>query len=148
MSNITPTAWQTEVMDAFIAYWAPIHPDVQIASPNRPFDRSKVPEDTFVEWSLIGEAGGQTRYSNSTANNFFSRIGTMTWTANVKVQLKVELALDLINDIGLFYETVLLEDGYFTGVGTQVPLGDDGSWYQVSLSANWIYFTDRQSVLT
>ena len=149
MSNITPTIWQTTVMTAFKTYWnGTSHSDVQIASPNRPFDRARVDADTFIQWFMAGDPAGQKRYSHSTLNNHFSREGTWTFTANVRTELKSSLALDLLDSIGLFYETAVLDGGYFKSVGAPIPLGDDGAWYQVSLSSGWIYFSDRQSTLT
>lgn len=134
-------------MTAFNTYWDLVQPGVQIASPNRPFDRAKVPGDTFIEWGMAGAPENQQRYSNSIQNNFFSREGSMTFTANVKVGKKVAEGLDLLDAIGLFFETAVIEGGFFKNIGTPVSLGDDGAWYQTSLSSNWLYFTDRTSTL-
>ncbi|MGB5810112.1 MAG: hypothetical protein WBG86_06250 [Polyangiales bacterium] len=145
MSEVSQSDWETAVMTPFATYWAA---RTEIASPNREFNRAKVEADTFIEWSMLGAAAGETRYSHSVARNHFSRAGSMTFIANVKVHLKVALALDLLDAISLFWETAVIPNGYFVSVGTPVPLGDDGSWHQVSLSANWLYFTDRPSTLT
>lgn len=56
-------------------------------------------------------------------------------------------ALELLNDASLFLEAVVVPHAIFSGIGTPIPLGDDGAWSQVSLSANWLYFTDRPSSL-
>lgn len=145
MSDITPSIWQSRIMDAFEIYWTTVNPTVIIASPNREFDRAKVVGTTFVEWDIQGSPDGQTRYSNSVARNHFSREGSMTFVANVKVLEKVALALDLLDAIGLFWETAVIEGGFFRNIGTPLTLGSDGAWYQVSLSTNWLYFTDRSS---
>jgi hypothetical protein len=147
MPDITPIDIQDEIMDGFATFWAARS---QIGSPNEPFERAKVPadDDAYVEWTMIGNVDGEQRYSHSVERNHFSRNGIITFTANVRLRLGLDPALSLLDAVGNFLETYHLANAIFTNLGTPIPLGDDGAWHQVSLSANWLYFTDRPSVLT
>lgn len=148
MSEVTQDAWDSRVMTAFKTYWDTVHPGVQIASPNRDFEPAKIPADvkTYLEWADVGL--DQTRYSHSVARNHFSRTGVFTFTAHVRLGEKLKLATDLVETCGRFFETVVIADGYFQKVGVPLDLGHDGAWHQVSISGNWLYFTDRPSTLT
>lgn len=146
MSDVTPTIFQDEVMDAFATYWAG---RTQIQSPNDNFNRAKVPEADpgFIQWFILGDPGGQERWSSSVARNHFSRLGKITFTANTPIRVGLDPAYTMLDAVGFWLEASVLDHAIFSGVGTPLPLGDDGAWTQVSLSANWLYFTDRPSAV-
>lgn len=151
MSEVTYQAFQDEIMDAFAAFWAG---RTQIESPNRPFDRAKVPESdlAYVAWTIQGETGGEgageERWSHSVARNHFSRRGPIVFTANVRDEAGIDPAYSILTDCSKFLETVVTPHAIFQEIGTPLSLGSDGAWWQVSLSAQWLYFTDRPSTLT
>jgi hypothetical protein len=149
MPDITPTAFQDEIMNGFGTFWAARS---QIASPNRVFDREKVPagDDAFIEWTITGDGGsdGQTRYSHSVERNHFSRVGRIVFTASTRLHTGVDPAYALLDAVGHFLEAYKLANAIFTEIGSPLDLGHDGAWHQVSLTANWLYFTDRPSTVT
>ncbi len=147
MSEITFQAAQDEVMSNFATYWAG---RTYIQSPNRPSVRSKIdPTEGYIEWLMTGAAGGQTQASHSVDRNHFQRDGTLTFTANAPKNDKggTDLATNLLEAALHFIEAWKLPNVRFRNLGTFVPLGDDGTYAQVSVSADWFYFTDRASAL-
>lgn len=146
MSDVSPIEFQDEVMDAFGVYWAG---RTQIASPNKQFDRAKVPtsDPGYLQWFILGDPGGEHRFSHSVERNHFSRTGLITFTANVPILVGLDPALEMLDAVQLFLTAHKFATAIFSGVGTPLPLGDDGAWVQVSLSANWLYFTDRPSAV-
>lgn len=147
MSNVTPKAFQDEVMTSFASFWAGRSP---IASPNKGFDRSKLPASTqaFIEWTIIGRPDGERRLSHSVERNHFRREGTITFTANARSGLGLDPCYDLLDAVQDWLTGTSLTTAIFLNLGSPIPLGDDGAFYQVSLSAGWVYLTDRPSVAT
>ena len=149
MSTISLRDFEKEVLEAFASFWrtgAGFTTVPQIADPNGVFDRSKA-GGPFIEWLIQGSPDGETRYSHSVEPNHFARRGTIVFTANVPVRSGDGFAFDMLDQVDYWLTAVSLPNGIFTGVGTPLSLGDDGSFHQVSLSANWLYFTDRPTLL-
>jgi hypothetical protein len=147
MPDITQVAFQDEIMNGFAAFWGE---RTQISSPNKEFDREKVPaaDATFIEWSISGDPDGQQRFSHSVERNHFSRQGVIVFTANVRSLLRLKPALADLDQCLHFLEAYHLDNAIFRNIGTPVDLGNDGAWHQVSVSADWVYFTDRSSIAT
>ncbi len=145
MSDVSTTTMQDEIMVGFDTFWASRS---QIASPNRDFDREKVPsgDDAYVQWALGG--GAESRHSHSLARNNFSRTGPIVFTAHVRLREGLDAGYDLLDAASHFMEAYKLDTVYFTEIGTPADEGGDGAWHQITLGARWNYFTDRASVVS
>jgi len=145
MSDVSTTAMQDEIMTGFDTFWASRS---QIASPNRDFDRDKVPtdEDAFIEWGLGG--GFESRHSHSVEPNNFFRTGPIVFTAHVRLRQGLDAGYALLDAASHFMEAYKLATVYFDSIGTPADQGHDGAWHQITLGATWNYFTDRASVVT
>ncbi len=146
MSDVSTITAQDEIMDGFKVFWGDRS---QIASPNdRAFDRDKIPsdEDAFIEWALAG--GEESRHSHSVERNNFFRTGPIVFTAHVRLRRTLDPGYLLLDAASHFMEAYKLDTVYFNVIGTPADQGDDGAWHQITLGANWNYFTDRTSVVT
>ena len=71
----------------------------------------------------------------------------MTFIANSRLHVGEDAALTLLDAAGHFLEAPGVQNFWFTNIGTPIPIGNDGAWWQITLSAEWHYFTDRSSTL-
>jgi len=147
MSDVTPRTFRDDLLGAFNTYWTALHSDVPIAFPNVVFDPEDVGESDTGAWvrvAIVGSSeGGQIRYSNSVARNHWQRNGKITFEVYVREQASTDRIYDLVDDIALFLENPGSDFAVISNISAPVELGPDGTWFQVSLSADWLYFTDR-----
>jgi hypothetical protein len=77
VSEVTALQFRDTLFTAFDTFWAK---RTQIAPPNVTFNPDTLPdgETAWVRLYILGDAAGQTRYSNSVARNHFQRSGLFT----------------------------------------------------------------------
>lgn len=149
MSDVTPRDFSDDVWGQFQAYWDTAQPTLSeyVAYPNRAFDPEEIGESDTQAWVravIVGnQEGGMVRYSNSVDRNHWQRNGRITFEVYVREQTSSDLAYELIDDIMFWMENPGTEFAIFSNISAPVEIGPDGTWFQVSISADWRYFTDR-----
>ena len=147
MSDVTPKIFRDDVMDSFNTYWTGAHSDVPISFPNLPFDPEGVGETETGAWVRLWIQGnvddGQVRLSNSVASNHWRRSGKIAFEVYVREQSSTDLAYDLASDVSLWLENPGTTFGWFSNISAPVEVGPDGTWFQVSVSADWTYLSNR-----
>jgi hypothetical protein len=139
MSDITPLAFQDAFLDAFTTRWAAQTP---IAYPNVSFDPAALTE--WVRVYLLGDdEPGLTQYSNSVASDHFSRTLTATFEVYVRMGTSLDRAYALIDVVLQFLQKPNVSNMIVTHIGSPREIGPDGTWFQVTVSANLLYYTDR-----
>lgn len=143
MSEVSPLAFRNSLFVAFEAFWAG---RTEIAVPNREdFDPATLPagDTAYVRLFILGDGEGQTRLSNSVARNHYSNEGTFTVSVMVRQGGDLDEAYTLATAVGLFLENPGVADSFFRNLGPPIEVGPDGSWFEVDVSARWLYWTDR-----
>ncbi len=140
MSDITPLLLRNSILTAFDTFWAQRTP---IAVPNVAFDPDKVDGDAWARVTITGRPEGEARHSHSVARTALSREGDLTIQVSVRSGTDLDLAYALTDAVIEWMGKPSLATAYFTKVGTPIELGDTGAWFQVSVSATWLYFTDK-----
>lgn len=148
MSDVTPRAARDDLIGAFKTYWdASAFSSVPLAYPNLPFDPEDAGEANDAAWVRIFIVGdldaGQTRLSNSVARNHWIRSGTITFEVYVREGAATDRVYGLVDAIALWMEDPGLSFVFLNNMSAPVEIGPDGTWFQVSISADWRYFTDR-----
>ena len=142
MSNVTALEFRTALFTAFDTFWAD---RTQIAPPNVPFDPDKIPEgDTaWVRLYILGAEGGQERLSQSVDPHHFSRSGIFTVEVYAREGADTDEAYELAEAAIEFLENPGVDASAVSNISSPRELGRDGAWFQVSVSASWVYWTDR-----
>lgn len=147
MSNVTPEAFLDDLLGAFDTFWTAANPTVPIAYPNRPFDPSDAGEGLDAAWIrvvLLGnESEGQQRFSNSVARTHWHRSGKITFEIYVREGNSTGRAYGLADSALLWLENTGATYAMVSNISAPVEVGPDGTWFQLSLSADWLYITDR-----
>lgn len=151
--NVTPKAFRDDMLGAFKAFWDGLHSDVPVAYQNVAFDSDEEtrlsPSNSWVRVSFLGDSGqdteGQVRYSNSVQRNHWSRTGRIFFEIYVREldESGTDFAYDLASDVLLWLENPKSAFAVISEISAPVELGPDGTWFQMSVSADWLYFTDR-----
>lgn len=139
MANVTALEFRNTVLTAFDTFWAD---RTQISVPNVPFDTEAV-GDEWVRVTLLGTAEGQTKLSSSVTPTHFTREGTITIGSYVRTDLDTDLAYTRADSVLQWLENPGVANAVFTGLSSPIENGLDGAWWVVSVSANWLYITDR-----
>lgn len=146
MSDVTPLDFSNALRTAFNTFWAARTP---IAWPNKDFDPAReVGDDADAAWvrfASVGDTDGNQRYSGSVDRAHFSRSGIATIEVYVRQQQTTDLAYTLANAALQFFEKPGVANALFGNISSPVEIGNDGTWFQLTVSANWTYFTDRAS---
>ncbi len=142
MSNVTPLGFRNALFTAFDAFWAD---RTQIAVPNVDFDPDKIPstDTAWVRLFILGDAAGQQRLSGSVEPQHFGRTGIFTIEIYVRQNADLDEAYALADDALSFLEGNGVADMKFSNLSSPQELGTDGTWFQLSVSAAWVYWTDR-----
>ncbi len=142
MSNVTPLAFRDSIFTAFSAFWAG---RTQIAAPNVAFDPAEIPEDetAWVRLYILGDVQGQSRLSRSVNPDHFARSGIFTIEVYVREDGDLDEAYTLADAALEFLESPGVAASNFSNVSTPQEFGPDGTWFQVTVSAAFVYWTDR-----
>jgi hypothetical protein len=143
MSNVTALQFRDSLFNAFAAFWAG---RTQIAAPNVDFDPDKLPagETAWVRLFILGDPeGGQVRLSSSVQPDHFQRSGTSTVEVYVRQGGDLDEAYTLAEAVMEFLESPGVAAAKFSTLSQPQEFGPDGTWFQVSVSASWLYWTDR-----
>ncbi len=142
MSEVTALQFRDTLFTAFDTFWAK---RTQIAPPNVPFNPDTLPEGekAWVRLYILGDGDGQVRYSNSVARNHFQRAGLFTVEVYVREGVDLDEAYTLAEAVQEFLAKPGVADSFFTNVSQPQEIGPVGAWFQVSVTAAWLYWTDR-----
>ncbi len=142
MSNVTPLAFRDSLFTAFAAFWAD---RTQIAAPNVAFDPSEIPADetAWVRLYILGNTEGQARLSGSVNPDHFSRSGIFTVEVYVREGGDLNEAYTLAEAVIEFLESPGVPASNFRNISPPQEFGPDGTWFQVTVSAAFVYWTDR-----
>ena len=142
MSEVTALDFRNSLFAAFETFWAG---RTELATPNNDWDPANLSsnDDAWVRLYILGDPTGQTRYSNSVARDHFQRSGTFTVEIYVRQNKDVDLAYQLAEAVQEFLAKPGVADSSFSDVSAPVENGPDGTWFQVVVSASWLYWTDR-----
>ncbi len=143
MSEVTALSFRDSLFNAFNTFWAG---RTEIASPNRDFDPDELPEseEAYVRLFILGNPEGQTRLSNSVARAHFSEAGLFTAQVYVREGTDLDLAYQLGQAVVDFLSKPGVADSNFSNVSPPQEFGLTGDgWFQVVVSAAWLYWTDR-----
>jgi hypothetical protein len=139
---VTALDFRDNVFTAFDTFWAD---RTTIAAPNVVFNPAEIP-DTDTAWVrlfILGEVEGQERLSNSVDPHHFSRTGTFTVEIYVREGSDLDEAYTLAEAVIEFLEKPDVADSAFRDISPPQEFGADGTWFQVSVSCSWVYWTDR-----
>ena len=140
-ADATPLSFRDSDFTSFSTFWAA---RTVIRWPNVPFDpQVDVPaaDSAFVGVNLLGASGGEGRQGVKS----FMREGSMTIQIYTRAGRSTDEVYSLANAVLEFFElrsTTKAEDGYFKAARS-VEIGPDGTWYQLDVTADYIYFTNR-----
>ena len=143
MSEVTALAFRDSLFNAFNTFWAG---RTEIAAPNVDFDPDELPEsdEAYVRLFIQGDLVGQTRLSNSIARAHFSEEGLFTIEVYVREGTDLDLAYQLGQAAQDFLSKPGVADSNFSNVSPPREIGLTGDgWFQVVVSAAWLYWTDR-----
>ncbi len=145
MSYVSPLAIQNALLESFTTFWAARTP---IAYPNSNFDPAALLGDdleaAWVRVYLLGDVEpGQVRYSNSVASDHFSRSMTITFEVYVRQNTSMDQPYTLIDNVLEYLQKPDVPNAIFTNISSPVEIGPDGVWFQVTVSADLLYYTDR-----
>lgn len=147
MSDVTPIAFRDDMLGAFRTFWLARNPTVPVAYPNLPFDPESAGEAVDAAWIRItiqgNAAPGQQRFSNSVARTHWHRNGTVAIEVYVREGGSTDRCYALANDVAQWMENPGMTYAMLRNLGSPVEIGPDGTWYQLSLSADWMYLSDR-----
>jgi hypothetical protein len=142
MSEVTALEFRDRLFTAFDTFWAG---RTLIAAPNVDFDPSKLPDDAtaWVRLYILGSTEGQGRSSNSVSRNHWNRSGAFTIEVYVRQGGDLDEAYTLAEAAMEFLEKPDVADAWFTQITPPQEFGPDGAWFQVTVAASWVYWTDR-----
>ena len=147
MSDVTPKAFRDDLLGSFTTFWAANNPTVPVAYPNLPFDPEDAGEDADAAWVRLFIAGtdeqGQQRFSNSVGQTHWHRSGKLTIEIYVREGSSTDRAYDLASSVLLWLENSGATYAMLSNISAPVEIGPDGTWFQLSLFADWLYLTDR-----
>ncbi len=138
MSEVTSLAFRDNVLTAFDTAWAD---ETEIAAPNVDFKLDG--KDEWVRLYILGNTYGQERFSSSVSTNFWRRTGILTIEIFVRQNTDLDRAYVLAEKAILWLENPGVADSIFNTRSAPVEIGTDGTWFQVTVTADWQYFTDR-----
>lgn len=147
MSELKHNEFQDAVNGSFTTYWAARTP---IAYANKTFDPAEEVGDeddaAWVRLALVGsDDGGQQRFSNSVDRNHFSRNGRVVVEIYVRQGTSNQRAYTLAEDVLTWMENPVpgVANTVLSNLTAPVEIGSDGTWYQVTVTADWVYYTDK-----
>lgn len=145
MSDVTPTIFRDAVFAAFDTFWADRTP---VAYPNLEFDPDSAfptpgADDAWARLFLLGSADGMERYSSSVLSNHWSRSGVLTLEAYGRQGGSTDRVYELADAFMQWLENPGVANTVFSEITQPQEVGPDGTWFQVVVTANWLYFTDR-----
>jgi len=141
MAGLTPKGFRDALFTAFDSYWADRTP---VAWPNKPFDPDSVGEDNdaaYVSPVLQGLPEGQRPIG---ASGYFERRGLVIVNIYTRTGTGTDKSAELSDDVLEFFEDPApdVAEAVFNRLGVQeFPPGE--AWQQVSVTASYLYFTDR-----
>jgi len=149
VSDVTPLAFQDSLLGAFKTYFEALYPTIPISYPNKHFDTADAGDDDDATWVRIYILGsndaGVIRYSNSVARNHFQRNGFVTVEIYTRQGGSLARPYAVANDILRFFENPGVPNALFSNLSAPQETGPDGSWFQLTVRADWLYFTDRSA---
>lgn len=142
MSEVTALDFRNTLFTAFETYWAG---RTEIQVPNVDFDPETLPdtEEAYVRLFILGDEDGQTRLSNSIDRAHFQNAGIFTIEVYVRKGIDLDLGYQLAQAAIDFLQKPGVADSNFTNISPPRELGPTGAWFLVSVSASWLYWTDR-----
>lgn len=145
MSYVSPLQFQNDFLSAFTTFWAARTP---IAYPNVNFDPAEAVgsamDAAWVRVYLLGEVDpGQVRYSNSVQSDHFGRTLVVTFEVYVRQNTSLDQSYTLIDAVLEFLQKPDVPNMIITNTSSPVEIGPDGTWFQVTVSAGLLYYTDR-----
>ena len=142
MGQVTPAAFRDAVFTAFDTFWAK---RTQGDFPNVDFDPDELPEGetAWVRLFFLGRSEGETRFSHSVARNHFQEEGVLTIEVHVRQGEDTDQAYALALAAQQFMRKPGVANSHFFNVSTPEEIGPDGTWFQVNVSASWLYWTDE-----
>jgi hypothetical protein len=141
MAGLTPSEFRDALFEAFESYWASRTP---IAWPNKQFDPDSIGEadnDAYVKPVIQGIPEGQAMIG---ASGYFQRTGLIIVNVYTRTGTSTDRAYALADNVLEFFEDPVpdVAEAIFNRLGIQeFPPGE--AWFQVSVTANYLYFTDR-----
>jgi len=139
-TNITDLDFRNALFTSFAAAWADATP---IATQNDTFDPAKVSGDAFVRLVLTGQAEGETALSSSVARDHVQREGTLTVQVYVREGTDMDQTFTLLEAVKAWAKHPGAAETLLRSIGTPVPIGSDGAWFQTDLSMTWLYWSSR-----
>jgi hypothetical protein len=147
VSDITPKAFRDDLLGSFETFWTANNPTVPVAYPNLPFNSEDAGEASDAAWVRLFIAGtaeeGQRRFSSSIERTQWHRAGKLTIEIYVREGSSTDRAYDLASSVALWLENSGASYAILSNISAPVEIGPDGTWFQVALSADWLYITDR-----
>lgn len=141
---MTPLQFRDALFGAWDAYWAQRTP---VAWPNVPYDPG-AEVDAYVELQLAGNAEDgrvPTATSANAAGNHREQ-GTLGVSIYVRQGNGTDRAYELADDVTKFFEPAqarAVPATVFSRVSAPQPVGPDGAWWQLLVTATYTHFTDR-----
>lgn len=142
MSEVTALDFRNTLFTAFDTFWAK---RTQIAPPNVAFNPDTLPtgETAWVRLYILGDATGQVRFSRSVTPHHFQRSGLFTVEVYVREGTDLDQAYALAEAAQEFLAKPGVANSNFFNVSQPQEIGPIGAWFQVSVTAAWLYWTDR-----
>lgn len=141
MAGLTPTGFRDALFEAFADYWASRTP---IAWPNQMFDPDSVGTSDDAAWvspNIQGQLEGQAPIGTS---GYYQRQGVVIVNIYTRTGAGTDRAYALADNVLEFFEDPApdVAEAVFNRLGVQeFPPGE--AWFQVTVTANYLYFTDR-----
>jgi len=141
---VTPQTFADAVFGAFNTFWAS---RCTVVWPNKAFDPDALGVTqtvSYVKPAIVDDFEGQSQINNSVTPILSTRTGVF----GVEIFTRGEAATDLANqrkdEVLQFLETppATIVGTVFRRRGIQT-IGFNGVWYQVNVTAAFLYFTDR-----
>lgn len=143
MPAITPTLFRDQLFGALSTFWAARTP---IFWPNLNADPAALGPDAtaYIKPSIVDQAEGQAQLTSSVTPQLLSREGIFGVELFTRGEASEDLSLSLKDALLQFVERVprSVEGAIFRRRGSQT-IGFGGVWYQVNVTAAFLYFTDR-----
>jgi hypothetical protein len=141
MAGLTPTEFRDAYLTALNTYWAGRTP---VAWPNKPFDPETVGEaddDAYIQPQFLPVPEVQEYIG---ASGYFRRAGSVAVHVLTRSGTGTDKALELADLLMAFFEDPDpdVAEAIFNNVNRN-EIGGGGAWYQVSVTADYLYFTDR-----
>lgn len=134
-----PSAFEKAVFGAFGIVWANL---TQIDAPNVYFDPNN--KSAYVKIRILGDPGPTPRYGGSTNIKIFNRRGLFQAQCFVPKDTGTVFVYSMVERALKFMESVKPVDSVvFSEITAPEEVGIDGPWFQVAVSAQWSYFSQR-----